>query len=240
MITLFFHPNGKLDSEKPSTEEASKTYVYDPNNPVPTIGGNLSSLAGSRTPIPGTRGEPLEEREMDKLVPMGGFDQVEHEGFLGSKHFGKPLSEREDVIVFQTEPLEHPTLVTGRIIATLYISTNAKDTDFTLKIVDVYPTGRAFNISDSIVRGRYHKSLEKAELLEPGKIYKMEFEVYPTSNLFSKGHRIRVDISSSNWPRFDANPNTGDHMWANKTKLTAHNTLYFSKSYPSNVRFSTV
>jgi|SRR5947207_494879 len=108
--------------------------------------------------------------------------------------------------------------VTGPLVVTLWASSSAVDTDFTAKLVDVYPPNKDFpegvevNIGDSIVRARYRDSLEKAALMRPREIYKFRIELYPTSILFAKGHRIRVDISSSNFPRFDVNPNTGEPL----------------------------
>ena len=124
------------------------------------------------------------------------------------------------MLTFQTPPLQDDIEVTGPIEMHLFASSSAVDTDFTAKLIDVYPPDgssadeRAFNITDSIVRARFRNGWEKEELMTPGEIYEFVFELYPTSNVFRKGHRVRLDISSSNWPRFDVNPNTGGPLGA--------------------------
>jgi putative CocE/NonD family hydrolase len=123
----------------------------------------------------------------------------------------------------------------------LWASSSAVDTDFTAKLVDVYPpnvdypNGYAMNLSDSIIRARYRDSFEEQELIEPGKIYKFTIQPYPTSNLFGRSHRIRLDISSSNWPRFDVNPNTGEPLGLNTRISKALNTIHHEAAYPSHI-----
>ena len=126
-----------------------------------------------------------------------------------------PLSARRDVLVFQTAPLQEDMEVTGELTVTLYASSTAKDTDFTAKLLDVYPSGQDYpagfdmNLEDGIIRARFRDSLKVEKLMLPGQVYKFTIKMYPTANVFKKGHRIRLDISSSNYPRFDVNPNTG-------------------------------
>jgi putative CocE/NonD family hydrolase len=145
------------------------------------------------------------------------------------------------VLVFQTEPLREDVEVTGRLIVKLWAASNAADTDFTAKVIDVYPPNRDFpagvdlNVGDSIVRGRYRNSIEHAELMKPGEVYQFTIEMYPTSLLFAKGHRIRVDISSSNFPRFDVNPNTGEPLNDNRRWAIAVNTIYHDPQHPSHI-----
>ena len=152
-----------------------------------------------------------------------------------------PLSARNDVLVFQTEPLEQDMEVTGRLIVKLWASSSAIDTDFTAKLIDVYPPNKDFpagvdlNVGDSIVRARYRDSLEHAEVMKPGEVYPFTIEMYPTSLVFQKGHRIRVDISSSNFPRFDVNPNTGEPLNDNRRTATAVNTIYHDSDHPSSI-----
>ena len=123
----------------------------------------------------------------------------------------------------------------------LWGSSSALDTDFTAKLVDVYPpnpdypAGFELNIGDSIIRARYRASLEKASLLRPGEIYPITVRLYPTSNTFKKGHRIRVDISSSNFPRFDLNPNTGEPLQRHRRMNVAENTIYLDSLHPSQI-----
>ena len=153
----------------------------------------------------------------------------------------KPLSARSDILVFQTSPLTQDVEVTGRLIVKLWAASNASDTDFTAKLIDVYPPSADFpagvdlNIGDSIVRARYRNGLGKAELLQPGKPYEFTIEMYPTSLVFQRGHRIRLDISSSNFPRFDVNPNTGEPLNNNRRWQLAENTIYSDARRPSRV-----
>ncbi|MCX7704027.1 MAG: CocE/NonD family hydrolase, partial [Planctomycetota bacterium] len=145
------------------------------------------------------------------------------------------IEERKDVLVFSSEVLEHPIEVTGKITAVLYVSSSAVDTDFVVRLCDVYPSGKSVLIADGIIRCRYRNSFERPELMEPGKIYKVEVDLWSTSIIFNKGHRIRVSVTSSNYPRWDANPNTGKNSWEETNMVVAKNTLYFDKGHPSYV-----
>jgi putative CocE/NonD family hydrolase len=220
----YFHFNGTL-STKPVRREAdfsrpAITFRYDPNDPVPSIGGNISSFAG--------------------ILEPGGFDQRCRKDTAFAKD-ELPLAQRRDVLVFQTEPLPEDVEVTGPVTVNLYVSSTATDTDFTAKLIDVYPPnpdyplGFDLNIGDSIVRMRYRDSLEKPELMKPGEVYKATIHLYPTSNVFAKGHRIRVDISSSNFPRFDLNPNTGEELQQHRRMIPADNTVYFGPGRDSHI-----
>jgi putative CocE/NonD family hydrolase len=119
------------------------------------------------------------------------------------------VEERADVLVYSTPPLKEAVEVTGPITVTLYAASTAPDTDFTANLVDVHPDGPAINLNNGIIRARYRDSLEKPELSEPGRVYEYTIDVWPTSNLFKEGHQIRLEISSSNFPHYDRNPNTG-------------------------------
>ena len=153
----------------------------------------------------------------------------------------KPLSSRNDDLVFQSSPLTEDVEVTGRLIVTLWAASNGPDTDFTAKLIDVYPPSADFpagvelNIGDSIVRARYRNGLGKAEMLEPGKPYEFTIELYPVSLLFKRGHRIRLDISSSNFPRFDVNPNTGEPLNNNRRWRIAENSIYHDPQHLSHI-----
>ncbi|MHC5544501.1 CocE/NonD family hydrolase, partial [Singulisphaera rosea] len=157
-----------------------------------------------------------------------------------------PLSERRDVLVFRTEPLAEDVEVTGTVTMTLLVDSTAPDTDFTAKLVDEippnpdYPLGFDLNIGDSILRMRYRDSLDQQVLMKPGPNpgrapYKATITLYPTSNVFKKGHRIRLDVSSSNFPRFDVNPNTGDPLSEHRRMVPADNTVYHGGAYASSV-----
>ena len=157
-----------------------------------------------------------------KIFPWGPIDQ-------------RPVEKRKDVLVYTSAPMKQDLEVTGPIRVVLYASTSALDTDFTAKLVDVFPNGEARNLTDGILRVRYREGLEKAELAEPGKVYPLIIDAGVTSNVFLAGHSIRIEISSSNFPRFDRNPNTG-RAFADETVLKkAQQTIYHSRQYPSHV-----
>ena len=217
----YLHAAGSLSPDMPPGEEcASTSYTYDPMDPVPTLGGGISAA--------------------DMVMAPGSFDQRGRPGVIGC-HDTLPLNVRRDVLTFQTPELEHDTEVTGPIEMRLWASSSALDTDFTAKLIDVYPPsdkfpdGLAFNITDSIIRARYRNGWDNPEDLEPGKPYELVFQLYPTSNIFRKGHRIRLDISSSNWPRFDVNPNTGGPLGVDRAYTTATQTIYHDPAHPSHV-----
>ena len=220
LTPFYLGSDGTLSTKKPESAEASTAFTFDPTHPVPTIGGNISSNDG--------------------LMLQGGWDQ------RGGPHIWNsleplPLSARNDVVVFQSEPLAEDTEVTGEIEVKLWASSSALDTDFTAKLVDVYPasqdwpSGFDLNIGDGIIRARFREAEDHEKLLEPGKVYPFTIHLYPTSNVFKKGHRIRVDVSSSNFPRFDVNPNTGEPLNNNRRTQTAVNTLFHDKNHPSHI-----
>jgi putative CocE/NonD family hydrolase len=166
------------------------------------------------------------------IMTPGPADQVESEEFFTARQPGRRLSEREDVLVYQTAPLEAPAEVTGRVAVRLRVSSSAVDTDFTAKLIDVYPPNEDYPdgydmlLNDSIIRCRYRNGFESEELLEPGKEVEVEIVLPPTSNLFATGHRIRVDISSSNFPRLERNPNTGEPIGRHTHTVVAENTVH--------------
>ncbi len=157
-----------------------------------------------------------------ELVPWGVYDQ-------------RPLEYRNDMLVYTSEPLEEDLEVTGPISVKLYASTDGRDTDFTAKLVDVHPDGYAVNLCDNIVRARYHESREYQTLLEPGRVYEFTIDLWMTSNVFLKGHRIRVDVSSSNFPRFDRNPNTGNPFGQDAELRVANQTILHDEAHPSHI-----
>lgn len=215
----FLHAGGALSPRAPVASPPT-TYLFDPKNPVPTLGGNVSSQG--------------------KLMFQGAADQRGRPEFWLTPDT-KPLSARNDVVVFQTAPLTEDLEVTGRIVVKLWASTDGPDTDFTVKLIDVYPphadfpAGVDLNVADGIVRARYRNNLDHEELLEPGKPYEFTIETYPTSLVFKRGHRIRLDVSSSNFPRFDVNPNTGEPMNGNRRTRVAENRIYTDPAHPSQI-----
>ena len=139
------------------------------------------------------------------------------------------------MLVFSTPALERDVEATGYITLELYASSSAVDTDFTAMIVDVDPSGYARFLTDGIVRARYRNSTERAEPIEPGKIYKFAIDLWATSNVFKAGHRIRVYVSSSNFPRFNRNMNTGESTIRSTTMMKAKQTIYHDAEHPSAI-----
>jgi putative CocE/NonD family hydrolase len=147
----------------------------------------------------------------------------------------RAVERRKDVLVYTGKPLGSDLETIGPVQVILYAATNAKDTDFTAKLVDVFPDGNARNLTDGILRLRYRESLDKPELAKPGEVYRLTIDAGATSNVFLKGHRIRVEISSSNFPRFDRNTNTGGRI-ADETKtVAATQTVYHDRAHPSEL-----
>lgn len=171
--------DGTLSEHKPHHKEPADHFIYDPRNPVPTLGGAVCCN--------GT------------IFPWGPIDQ-------------RAVERRKDVLVYTSDVLRDEVEVTGPVSMTLYVSTSAPDTDITGKLVDVYPDGRAMNLTDGILRLRYRGGLEKPKLLSSNQPVKVTVFLGSTSNVFRRGHRIRLEISSSNFPRFDRNPNTGKNI----------------------------
>ncbi|MBW2305560.1 MAG: CocE/NonD family hydrolase [Deltaproteobacteria bacterium] len=220
--TYYLHADGSLTPNPPAQNDPPSSYTFDPHDPVPSIGGSVHNEY-----LPG-------------LIDGGGWDQ------RGQKHLFTckgtlPLAARSDVLVFETPPLDEDMEVTGPLVVKLWASSSAVDTDFTAKLIDVYPPGEdypdgyALNLTDGIVRARYRNIREKAEFMTPGKIYEFTIEPQPTSNLFKAGHRIRLDISSSNFPHFDVNPNTGGPLGTDRKMIAAHNTIYHDADHPSHI-----
>ena len=179
----------------------------------------------------------------DSIMVPGAFDQTGRPDFHGCRDT-EPLNTRPDVLSFQTGPLDAPVEITGPVEMRLWASTSAVDTDFTAKLVDVvppspdYPDGLAINITDSIIRGRYRDGWDRGVPMEPGRPYEIVFQLYPTSTIFRKGHRIRLDISSSNWPRFDVNPNTGGPLGIHGSYERAAQSIYHDRDRASRVVLS--
>jgi len=216
----YFLRNGSLTTSPPTTDRNATSYVYDPKNPVPTIGGNISSGDG--------------------ILLQGAWDQRGGPQIWNAPA-PLPLSSRNDILVFRSAPLNDDVEVTGEIEVRLWASSSAPDTDFTAKLIDVYPPSKDYpggfdlNIADGIVRARYRENLVDETLMEPGNVYAFTIKLYPTSNVFKKGHRIRVDVSSSNFPRFDLNPNTGEPLNENRLTQAATNTVFHDKFHPSHI-----
>jgi putative CocE/NonD family hydrolase len=234
--TYYLHANGRLSAQKPGLEKPTQ-YEFDPRHPVPTIGGNISS----ENAPPSKHSYPERPGDTANLMERGAWDQRCRPQLWNCDN-ELPLSSRNDILVFESAPLAEDMEVTGPLLVKLWASSDAPDTDFTAKLIDVYPPnadfpgGVALNVGDSIVRARYREGVDKpAKLMAPGTIYPFTIQLYPTSLVFKKGHRIRVDISSSNFPRFDVNPNTGEPLNDNRRERIAINTIYHDAQHPSQI-----
>ena len=199
-VPFYLHSGGRANSlegdgwlsRDPSGSEPTDIFLYNPQNPVPTIGAG------------------------------GVYDQ-------------RPVERRLDVLLYSTLPLPEPIEVTGPVTVILYASSAALDTDFTAKLVDVAPNGYARNLCEGIMRARYRNSPTRPELLEPEQPYKFTIDLLVTSNLFRAGHQIRLEISSSNFPRFDRNPNTGEPAGTARRTQPAMQTVYHDTQHPSHI-----
>jgi len=161
-------------------------------------------------------------------IQAGSFDQ-------------RRMEARSDILVYTTEPFKEGTEVSGPITPTLYVSSDAKDTDFTVKVLDVYPDGRAYNLDESIQRMRYREGYDKPPVwMEKGKVYKVSLQPLTTSNYFAAGHRLRIEVSSSNFPRFDRNMNTGGNNYDESKPVVARNVVHHSTQYPSSITVTVV
>jgi putative CocE/NonD family hydrolase len=220
-IAYHLHGDGRLEPVAPSASAAPLSYDFDPAHPVPTIGGAMSSL------------EPV--------ASAGSWDQTEAEGFFGCKPPYLPLASRADVLVFQTAPLPTPLRIVGPVTADLFVATDGPDTDFTAKLIDVhpptadYPQGYAMILTDGILRLRYAEDPSTPRLRVAGEVVRATITLFPTANLFLPGHRIRLDVSSSNFPKFDVNPNTGEPEGRARRRRVAVNTVFVDAARPSHL-----
>ncbi len=211
MVTYYLSSSGNANSlngdgilsTTPPEQEYSDHFIYDPSNPVPSLGGNVCCTGNA--------------------VKGGAFDQREMEA-------------RQDILIYTTEPLETGVEVSGTIEIEFYISSDAKDTDFTVKLIDVAPDGTAYNLDETIQRVRYREGYDKEVFMEPGETYQLKISPMSTSNFFKAGHQIRIEVSSSNFPRFTRNMNTGGNNYDETEGIVAHNTVTHSPEFLSQIR----
>ena len=173
---------------------------------------------------------------MDPVMSYGGNVCCTGNAVKGGAYDQQSMEENPNILVYTTEVLTEDTEVTGFIESTLYVSSDVKDTDFTIKLIDVYPDGRAYNLDETIQRVRYREGYDKEVFMEVGQVYKVDLTAMSTSNLFKKGHRIRIEVSSSNFPRFARNLNTGGNNYDESEAVVANNNVHHSKAYPSNIK----
>jgi putative CocE/NonD family hydrolase len=193
--------DGRLSWDKPAGASPPDRFRYDPDDPVPSLGGN--NCCGTPT-------------------PAGPMDQ-------------RPIESRRDVLLYTTEVLQQEVEVTGPVKVVLFAASDAVDTDFVAKLVDVHPDGGSYNMAEGILRARYRDSLSQPSPLAPGKAYRLEIDLVGTSVAFQKGHRIRVHVTSSHFPQFDRNPNTGAAFGTTKEVKVAQQTVYHDAERPSHV-----
>ena len=199
--------DGALSSEPPGSRPAD-TFDYDPADPVPTIGGNNSILMLTQHAVSPVVSGPVDQRTIER---------------------------RDDVLCYTSAPLEADLEVTGPLEAVLYVASSARDTDFAVRLSDVHLDGRALVLTEGVIRARYRHGYEQVELLEPGEPTELRIHMYPTSNLFGRGHRIRVDVTSSSFPRWSRNLNTGEDVATGTRMVMANQTVLHSSEYPSHV-----
>lgn len=216
----------------PVKETVYKNYYLDSGSGANSRFGDgtlsLSMAAGASsdtfvydpaTPVPMRGGHACCSR---LEISAGGYDQ-------------SAIESRNDVLVYTSAPLDEGIEVTGFLEVVLYVSSDAKDTDFTAKLVDVYPDGRAFNIEEGILRMRYREDFRRKLWMEEGEVYEIHLDLEATSNYFDKGHRIRLEVASSHFPRWDRNMNTGGNNYDESEGIPAANTVHHSPEYPSHV-----
>lgn len=223
-IDYYLHEDGTLSRTKPEARRSSTTYTYNPNNTISSNGRCIIAYGpAAQTGFAG----------------MGPRDQIELETLPGHGTPGRPIADRPDVLVFQTIPLDSDIAIAGNIRVKLWISSDAPDSDFYVKLIDVhppsdaYPSGYGFPVSEGILRARYRNSFSKPELMKIGEVYCLDFPLEPAANLFRSGHRIRIDICSSNFPNFDINRNTGDPH--SRELRIAENIIHHDVACPSSI-----
>jgi putative CocE/NonD family hydrolase len=207
---FFLRSEGRLDRDVPRSGEPADRYAYDPEDPVPTIGGVNSVLTMTQGAAQPIRPGPWDQRE---------------------------LEARDDVLSYTSEELDRDLEVIGPVEMVLFAASSAKDTDFFVRVCDVYPDGRSIFLTEGIIRARYRNSNEgdSTELLEPGEAAEYRIRCYPMANVFERGHRVRVDVTSSSFPRFSRNLNTGEDVGTGTRIEVAQQTVLHTDVYPSHV-----
>lgn len=200
---------------------------------------NTSSGEGSLDRLVQSQDENSDSFDYDPLDPC---PNIYDDSFSASEgpYDQRPIELRRDVLVYSSEPLEKDLEISGRIYAKLFCSTSAKDTDFWVQLTDVFPEGYSMHLTEGIIRGRYRESLRTPKLLSPGRVYEFNIDLWVTSNAFLKGHRIRIDISSSSFPKYDRNPNTGRKFGSDSKTIVAHQKVLHNTSHPSKITLPVV
>ena len=215
-----------------------QTYFLGSDGNAKTMYGN-----GSLSLTENSSSETKDSYVYDPMNPVksyGGGVCCTGNAVQGGSFDQRVMETRADILVYTSEPLEEGVEVSGFIEADIYVSSDVKDTDFTIKIIDVYPDGSAYNLDETIQRARYREGYDKEVFMKKGEVYKLSFSPMSTSNYFKKGHRIRIEISSSNFPRFARNLNTGGNNFDEKIGAIATNNIHYSENYPSQIRIPVV
>jgi putative CocE/NonD family hydrolase len=207
-------------------------------------GGRANTAAGdgrlTTSPPSADRPDAFTYDPMNPVPSHGGNVCCTGNAVQGGAFDQRQMETRPDILVYTTDPFKDGMEVSGPVEVTLYVSSDRKDTDFTAKLLDVYPDGRAYNLDETIQRVRYREGYDKQAWMQPGKVYKVALGPLNTSNYFDAGHRIRIEVSSSNFPRFDRNLNTGGKNYDETQGLVAHNSVHHSRQYPSQIRVTVV
>lgn len=242
----FFEKTPKVQYYTMGTNEWKGSDVWPPKNAVMTpfylhSNGSANSLYGdgklsTNKPPSNDNPDSFVYDPMNPVPSHGGNVCCTGNAVQGGSMDQRQMETRNDILVYTTDPLKEGTEVTGFIESTLYVSSDVKDTDFTIKVLDVYPDGRAYNLDETIQRVRYREGYAKEVFMEKGKVYKVDLTPMTTSNYFKKGHRIRIEVSSSNFPRFARNLNTGGNNYDESEGVVANNKIHHSSKYPSKIR----
>jgi len=208
-------------------------------------GGKANSLNGDGSLMAASAGADHPDSfvydPMNPVPSYGGNVCCTGNAVQGGAFDQRKMEARDDILVYTSEPLKEAIEVSGPMDATLYVSSDAKDTDFTVKVIDVYPDGTAYNLDETIQRARYRDGFDKPPVfMENGKVYKVTLSPMTTSNYFPAGHRVRIEVSSSNFPRFDRNLNTGGNNYDETKGIVAHNSIHHSAQYPSQVALTVI
>lgn len=235
----FVQPDGGLARTPPPDSDPSRL-TYDPANPMPTVSGNVSSMTQNLPPFARMMrtGDPISLRQ--SIVLQGASDQVTHPGMFADPPYGD-LAERADTLTFTTVPFAAEVELTGTPEVEFHISSDAPDTDIFVMLQDIYPVsedwpnGYRMNLCDSLFRLRYREGFDRPQMMTPGQVVRVRFPLYPISNAFQPGHRLRVLVSSSSFPRFDPNPNTGEPIGRHTHNRIAVNAVHHDPQHPSRL-----
>ena len=222
----------------PPKEAKLFTYYLNSNGKANTLNGD--GILSTKRPKSKDNPDAYTYDPMNPVTSYGGNVCCTGNAIKGGAFDQSEMEKREDILVYTSEPLKKGIEVTGFIESTSYVSSDAKDTNFTVKIIDVHPDGKAYNLDETIQRARYREGYDKEVFMKNGKVYKVELSPLTTSNYFKKGHRIRIEVSSSNFPRFARNLNTGGKNYGEKEGVVAKNKIHHSRQYPSHIKLPIV